>query len=361
MPDSEDTRTITGHRTDSKFYRRPPGAAWLVALLAIPLLLALISWAGLRKPEVDAAANLPNVNPSATLTVPSVSPPDVNAPNAPEVNFGPLSILRNANGFALSGELPSADAKAGLMESLKLSFGPDIELTDNLNVNPDVNAPDFAALGSVFGAAVDIPDFHFDLNGDTLTLKGVAPAEEVKTEVEAAAKSAWPNMKIANEIEVQAASAPPAPPAAPAPPAPPTPPAPPAAPAPPAPPAPGGGQCATLQADITALLKTPINFQTDGFSLTPASQQELTQIADKLKACPNPKVSVVGHTDNSGNDAINIPLSNNRAKAVADYLVSQGVAAGRVTSKGVGSAEPIAPNNTAAGKAQNRRVDITVS
>ena len=109
------------------------------------------------------------------------------------------------------------------------------------------------------------------------------------------------------------------------------------------------------------MLKTPINFQTDGFSLTPASQQQLTQVADKLKACPDPKVSVVGHTDTSGNDAINIPLSNNRAKAVADYLVSQGVAGDRVTSEGVGSAEPIAPNDTPAGKAQNRRTDITVS
>ncbi len=108
-------------------------------------------------------------------------------------------------------------------------------------------------------------------------------------------------------------------------------------------------------------MKTPINFQTDGFSLTPASRQLLTQIADKLKACPDPKVSVVGHTDNSGNDAINVPLSNNRAKAVADFLVSQGVVGDRVTSKGVGSAEPVAPNDTPAGKAQNRRVAITVS
>ena len=119
--------------------------------------------------------------------------------------------------------------------------------------------------------------------------------------------------------------------------------------------------CATLQADITALLRTPINFQTDGFSLMPASQQQLTQIPEKLKACPNPSVSVVGHTDSSGNDAINIPLSFNRAKSVADYLVSRGVAGNRVTSNGVGSAEPIASNDTPAGMAQNRRVDITVS
>jgi peptidoglycan-binding protein ArfA len=114
-------------------------------------------------------------------------------------------------------------------------------------------------------------------------------------------------------------------------------------------------------ADITDLLKTPMTFQTDGFNVTPASQEPLRQVAGKLKACPDAKVSVIGHTYNGGNDAINIPLSPTRAKAVADYLISQGVAGNRVTSRGVGSAQPIAPNDTPVGKAQNRRVDITVS
>jgi peptidoglycan-binding protein ArfA len=159
-------------------------------------------------------------------------------------------------------------------------------------------------------------------------------------------KAAWPKINVINELMVTASSSTPAPAPAPA-----------SAPAP----APAGGPCATLQADITSVLKTPINFRTDGFSLTPASQQQLTQIADKLKACPEPKVAVVGHTDNSGNDAINLPLSNSRAKAFADFLVSQGVGGDRVTSKGVGSAEPVAPNDTPPGKAQNRRVAITVS
>jgi peptidoglycan-binding protein ArfA len=344
MPESEDTRTITGYRTDSRFYRRSPGPAWLLALLAIPLLLGLIGWSGLNK-GTGANVTLPSVNPSASLAAPAMTGPNMSGPevNPPGVNFAPLSILRNGNGFTLTGDLPSLDAKNGLLESLKLAFGPNINLTDNLNVKDGVNAPDFAKLGSVFGAAVDIPDFGFDLNGDTLTLKGTAPTEDVKAQVDAAAKAAWPKLTVINNIEVKAPEATPAPQA-------------------PAPsPAPGGGACSTLQADISALLKTPINFQTDGFSVAAASQQQLTQIADKLKACPDPKVSVVGHTDSSGNDAINNPLSQSRAKAVADYLVSQGVAADRVSSKGVGSSQPIAPNDTPAGKAQNRRVDITVS
>ena len=61
-------------------------------------------------------------------------------------------------------------AKTSLLDSLKLAFGPDINLTDNLNIKAGVNAPDFSVLGSVLKEAVDIPDFNFDLNGDTLTL-----------------------------------------------------------------------------------------------------------------------------------------------------------------------------------------------
>ncbi len=101
MPGSEDTRTITGYRADSKFYRRPPGAAWLLALLAIPLLLALIGWAGLNKPDADANLTLPSVSPSATLTAPNAGTPDANAPNAnaPDLTLSPLSILAERQGL----------------------------------------------------------------------------------------------------------------------------------------------------------------------------------------------------------------------------------------------------------------------
>ena len=270
----------------------------------------------------------------------------MNAPNVnpPGLSFAPLSIVRNGNDISLSGDLPDDTAKASLLDALRGAFGPDINLTDNLNINAGVSAPDFSGLGSLFNAAVDVPDFNFDLNGDTLTLTGTAPSGDVKAAIDAAARSAWPNLKITNNIQVQAAPAPTAP----------------ATPAP-APEAGPGDPWATLQADITGLLATPITFDTDGFSLAPGSEQQLTQVADKLKAYPNASVSVVGNTDDTGDDAINLPLSDLRAKSVADYLISQGVASDHITSRGVGSVEPIASNDTPDGRAQNRRVDIIVS
>ena len=95
--------------------------------------------------------------------------------------------------------------------------------------------------------------------------------------------------------------------------------------------------------------------------LTTDGQQQLANVISAVKACPETKLTVIGHTDNTGNDAINNPLSENRAKAVAAYLVSQGISVDSVASQGAGSSEPIASNDTDAGRAQNRRTEIMVN
>ena len=73
---------------------------------------------------------------------------------------------------------------------------------------------------------------------------------------------------------------------------------------------------------------------------------------------PNARVRIIGHTDSTGTDAINNPLSLNRAASVRDYLVSRGVSMGSISIDGRGAREPVASNDTAAGRAQNRRVEI---
>jgi outer membrane protein OmpA-like peptidoglycan-associated protein len=84
----------------------------------------------------------------------------------------------------------------------------------------------------------------------------------------------------------------------------------------------------------------------------------LDQFAAGLRNNPNAEVRIVGHTDNTGTDAINDPLSIQRAASTRDYLVARGVPAGAVRIDGRGSREPIADNSTASGRAQNRRVEI---
>ncbi|MDP4277482.1 MAG: OmpA family protein, partial [Bacteroidota bacterium] len=72
-------------------------------------------------------------------------------------------------------------------------------------------------------------------------------------------------------------------------------------------------------------------------------------------------VMIYGHTDNTGSDAINQPLSEDRAKAVKDFLVAQGVSGSRITTQGMGSSSPAASNDTEAGRQQNRRVEVAIT
>lgn len=87
----------------------------------------------------------------------------------------------------------------------------------------------------------------------------------------------------------------------------------------------------------------------------------LDTFATSLAKTPNSNVTIIGHTDSSGSDAVNNPLSVNRAASVRDYLSSRGVALNRMSIDGRGSREPIASNDTAANRAKNRRVEIFVA
>ena len=101
-----------------------------------------------------------------------------------------------------------------------------------------------------------------------------------------------------------------------------------------------------------------VNFATNSSRLTAASMQVLDKVAGTLNEWPDVKVEIGGHTDSQGNDASNLKLSQARAESVRKYLVSKGVDASRLTAKGYGETVPMADNNTAEGRAQNRRVEL---
>lgn len=103
-----------------------------------------------------------------------------------------------------------------------------------------------------------------------------------------------------------------------------------------------------------------IQFETGSAVIKPASYAVLNQILESAVVAEGLKVGVYGHTDNVGQDEKNQALSEERATSVKSYLISKGLLENRIESKGFGASQPIADNNTTAGKAQNRRVQIVL-
>lgn len=310
MPDSvgDSTsagRTITGWRTVSRFYRRPFGLGWLLALALIPLLLALLGHS-----FSDRAA--------------------LSAEGLGGSGCAPATIDWNGEEVVLSGKLASAGERDSLVQVVKAAFGPQVKLVDKVKVESEVQTSKFSGVSDVLGAVVGFHDAKVDLCGDEAALSGTAVSEGGHAAVVKAAEQAWPERKVIDHIKVRDVKA-------------------------------QGGPCSHLQGDVSKLMEKPIEFVTNGYSLSPASEAQLAGVAEKIKSCDNAQVNVAGHTDNTGNDAINVPLSANRAKAVADFLVAQGIPAANVTSEGLGATQPVADNGTDEGKAKNRRTEITVN
>jgi len=103
-----------------------------------------------------------------------------------------------------------------------------------------------------------------------------------------------------------------------------------------------------------------IYFETGRSALKPESYRSLNQLVEFLREYQNVKVEIGGHTDNVGSATINQTISEERSRAVADYVIKQGIPAHRIESKGYGFSKPKASNKTAEGRAQNRRVDFTI-
>lgn len=108
---------------------------------------------------------------------------------------------------------------------------------------------------------------------------------------------------------------------------------------------------------VTASAKN-VFFVTGSAKLQTKSFKSLDEVVAILKEDAALKLDIEGHTDNTGTDKVNVPLSQNRAKSVYDYLVSKGIDAARLSSEGYGSSKPVADNKTAAGRTLNRRVEM---
>jgi outer membrane protein OmpA-like peptidoglycan-associated protein len=125
----------------------------------------------------------------------------------------------------------------------------------------------------------------------------------------------------------------------------------------------GTGVAVSQTADNRLKLDIPsdVSFDVGRAAIKPNFVPVLNHFATSLNQNPITTVTIIGHTDSTGSDAINNPLSIDRAAAARDYLVSRGVAFQRIATDGRGSREPVADNNTQQGRDKNRRVEIYVA
>jgi len=142
------------------------------------------------------------------------------------------------------------------------------------------------------------------------------------------------------------------------PPPPPPPPPPPAAAPPPPPPPPPPAPPKPVTEKVT--LAADVLFDFDKSVIKPEGKAKLDDLVSKLAGVALEVIVAVGHTDSIGTDAYNVGLSNRRANAVKQYLVSKGIEANRIYTEGKGEKQPVADNRTADGRAKNRRVELEV-
>jgi outer membrane protein OmpA-like peptidoglycan-associated protein len=103
-----------------------------------------------------------------------------------------------------------------------------------------------------------------------------------------------------------------------------------------------------------------VYFDTEKFNINQRLQETLDRLADIFKEYPNTNILVEGHTDSQGSDSYNLTLSRNRAQAVTNYLVNQGVSKDRFDTKWYGELQPKYDNDTPEGRAKNRRVELAI-
>lgn len=113
--------------------------------------------------------------------------------------------------------------------------------------------------------------------------------------------------------------------------------------------------------DIVLDMPSEVSFGFDSSALTATARNALNDVASVLQTYADTRVNIAGHTDSTGDAAYNRRLSERRAASVGDYLAENGIARNRLSMRGYGENQPVASNSTEQGRAQNRRVEITLS
>ncbi|MEV6343244.1 OmpA family protein [Actinoplanes sp. NPDC051851] len=236
---------------------------------------------------------------------------------APVLSPPTVLVSATAGTAALTGSVPTTAIRSALHDAVTTVFGPD-SVDDRITVADTVAGdPALTALPALLRAVPrEATGLSVRLAGGAVTLTGVAPAETARTTLARAVRTS--GLTVDDRVTV-----------------------------------------AALQPQIDEI--PALTFRTGSATLTGESRAALRRVAALLEANPSAAIRIAGHTDSSGSRATNLYMSRARADAVRTALRDQDVAADRLTVVGYGEAHPVAPNDTPAHRAMNRRVELTVT
>lgn len=250
---------------------------------------------------------------------------------SPRVSPYVWSVVRQGSTVLLRGYVPSlAEGEAARMLAAALFGG--LAVQDEQVVAAGAPEGFAGAVAAALGHLALLEEGRAELSDRSLAIAGSAPSDVAAAAAGAAIVASAPfGYAVRHAI-----AAPPPPP-------------------PPPPPAPAD-TCSPRIAEVMA--EGGIVFQFGRETMRPDSLQRLRRIADILKECPQVAFVVEGHTDSDGNPDQNRDLSERRAASVVSVLIRQGIAASRLSAEGLGQTRPLVPNDSAANKARNRRIEF---
>ncbi len=314
-----------------------------VLILASLAFVALCWWSVARRADF---AHPPRTNVAGAPAAPGETP----APPEPS-----LHVTQSAGDVFLDGDLPSQAIRDAVVARARTLYGAG-NVVDRLRV-----APGLANAGWVGNAAGVLPAFGKDApkasliaDGETVSLRGQVPSADVKTKLVADANAAaGENVTVIDDLTLGATAPASTASAATSAPASASASAPTAAPATPGP----TGVAGAIARSVGARCN---HFDSGSTELTPECERGLDAVAQALRASPDARLIIEGHTDNVGAREVNLRVSERRAKAVKAYLLSKGVDSHHAIAIGYGDTRPIADNSNSDGRAKNRRIEFVV-
>ncbi|MFQ5966065.1 MAG: OmpA family protein [Acidimicrobiia bacterium] len=261
--------------------------------------------------------------PSGVAPPPTIPPPTVEA--VPAGGRPPSFVMLVSGGtVALTGSVPDEETRDALVAGGVAAFGLQ-NVVNTLSVDEGVGSREWlAGLPFLIGEFEDVTEFSLVIAGGTAELSGLAVSEVARSSIENLVSMSLPDIEVVNLLEV------------------------------------GVDERELVQKKVDRLDLTLITFSVGSSQLEPGSTSVLDELAVILIDHSDMTVEIGGHTDATGTEESNLEISQGRAEAVVQYLVEHGISEARLTAVGYGSSDPIGDNFTAEGRAQNRRIEVTV-